>query len=169
MYRDDGVEPVVLAPQEGLSLQVIHFPAKPIKLRTEVGGNVLSLTGKLKISLGIRQAARQLFIVLQRFRQALAPGKDLLRVFLVLPEVRLGYLLFESLEFLTSLGGVKENSAGRRRVASVRRIPFAVLQSWSVLCPLLLVGCQLSVVSNQVTGIRSQRSGPKHVVGLCLT
>jgi len=120
---------------------VIHFLAKPIKLRTEVGCNVFSLTSKLKISLAIRQAVRQLFIRLQRFRKALAPGEDLLRIFLVLPEVGLGYLLLESLELLTSLGGVKENSAGRRPVASVRRIPFAVLHSWSVLCPLSLVGC----------------------------
>jgi hypothetical protein len=78
---------------------VVHFLAKPIKLRAEVGGNVFSLTSKLKISLGVRQAARQLFIRLQRFRQALTPGKDLLRIFLVLPEGRLGYLLLESLEF----------------------------------------------------------------------
>jgi hypothetical protein len=49
--------------------------------------------------------------------------------FLVLPEIGLGYLFFERFEFLAALGGVKENSAIRWRVASSRRILFAVLRS----------------------------------------
>jgi hypothetical protein len=66
--------------------------------------------------------------------------------FLVLPEIRLGYLFIEGFKFFAALRGVKESSAARWHVALSRHILFAVRQS-----RLLLI----SQWRHATTGIRS--------------
>jgi hypothetical protein len=61
--------------------------------------------------------------------QTLPGGQDSLGSFLVLPEIGLGYLFLERIKFFAALGGVKESSATRWRVASSRHTLFAVLRS----------------------------------------
>jgi hypothetical protein len=78
--------------------------------------------------------------------QTLPSGQDFLGSFLVLPEIRLGYLFIEGFKFFAALRGVKESSAVRWRVALSRHILFAVRRS-----RLLLI----SQWGYPATGIRS--------------
>jgi hypothetical protein len=54
--------------------------------------------------------AGQLLVGLQGFRQPLAARQDSLRGFLVLPELRLGNLFFEEIQFLAALAGASKKT-----------------------------------------------------------
>jgi hypothetical protein len=107
--------------------------------------------------------ARQLVVIVQNLSQTLAVGEDLLGSFLVLPKLRMGYLFLEELKFLASLGNVKESSGCRQRAASVRRIPFAVLRSRSLLksrCQVPGFNAWLSAFSRQLSEKAAELKNP---------
>jgi hypothetical protein len=144
MNGDDGVQARVLAGKQRRSLTALDLGPQRLQFRAQFAPHVLPFTRQLQIGLEIGQLPRQAIVRLDLLCQALAGGENSLGRFLVLPEVRLGYLLFDDFEFAASLGGVKENSGVRRRDASVPRIAFPVPRSRLLLsanCPLLVVGC----------------------------
>jgi hypothetical protein len=140
---DNGIQPVVLAGQERRRLQAFYLSPQCVELHAHFARHILALARQLQVGFQVRKLACQAVIRRNLRFQALARGEDFLGGFLVLPKVRLGYLLLEGLEFTASLGGVKESSAVRRRDALTPRIVFPVRQS----CLLLKNSGQSSVVS----------------------
>jgi hypothetical protein len=112
--RDDGVEPVVFAAQHTLGLRHFDLRLERPEPRLQVGGDVFAALGPLdehaEIVLLFLERVRQVDVVLQ----AAAALQGLLGLGLILPEVRLGYTVFEAGNLLTQVGCLKDNSAVRR-------------------------------------------------------
>jgi hypothetical protein len=85
--------------------------------------------GQFEVGIHIGQPLSEFLVLLDLLAQALSSRQGFLGSFLILPEIGLGYLFFEGFKFLAALGGVKESSAVRWRVASSRHILFAVRRS----------------------------------------
>jgi hypothetical protein len=134
-----------------------------VQLGAQFGVNVLPFARELKVRLHIGQTVGQFLIGGQRFRQPLAGRQNSLRSFLVLPELGLGYLFLNEVQFLAARWSVKENSGWRRTVSSVHQIRVVFLRSQG-----LLKSCQSSVVSRQLSVISRQFSVFSHqsVIGI---
>jgi hypothetical protein len=77
--------------------------------------------------------AGELLVGFQNLRQPLAGGQSLLRGLLILPELGLGDLFFEGLQFLAAGRSVKENSGCRWIAFSARQIRVLILRSQMLL------------------------------------
>jgi hypothetical protein len=143
---DDGIPVVVLTGKNRLRLDSLDLLPKDLQFGPQFTLNRLAFAGQFEIGVRIGQALGKSVVFFDLLAQTLAGGQDFLGTFLVLPEIGLGYLFLESFKFFAALGGVKESSSARWRVASGRHILFAVRRSrW------LLVSQRLYAV----TGIRS--------------
>jgi hypothetical protein len=63
----DGVQPVVLAAQQGGRLQLVERLPEGIQFGAEFLPHALTLVGKFKVGFQVRQTARQLVVGLERF------------------------------------------------------------------------------------------------------
>jgi hypothetical protein len=88
----------------------LSFFGEGVHFRAQVARYVFALPRQFEIGLDVRELFCQTLVRRNGLFQALAGGENLLGSFLVLPEVGLGYLFFDDLELVPSLGSVKENS-----------------------------------------------------------
>jgi hypothetical protein len=127
--RDDGIEVVVFTGENGFRLNALDLLPKGLQFGPQFALNRLALTSQFKVRLHIGQTLSEFVVFFDLLAQTLSGGEDALGRFLALPEIGLGYLLLERVEFSAALGGVKESSAVRWRVASTRHNLFAVRRS----------------------------------------
>jgi ribosomal protein L19 len=132
MNGDDGVQPIALPRQQRRKLQTVDLGGQLAKLALNFRGDVFALAPQLEISVEVSQFSREEFVRLDLFFQAFALGENLLGSFRILPEIRLGYLVFKGFDLAAAGRGVKENSAVRGCASSVGQIRVAVLQSWEL-------------------------------------
>jgi hypothetical protein len=151
---------IVLACEQRLALQQVHCIPQDIELAAQVSGNVFAFPRQLEVGIRVGKLAGELLVGLEGLFQASALGEDALGSFLVLPEVRAGYLLFEGRKFLASLRRVKESSAVRQRAVSGPQIPFPVLRSQLLLrnrCQLSGAKCQLPAFTGPRRAVSRQQ------------
>ena len=114
MNGDDGVQAVGLAGEQGGELEAVDLRPEGIELGTDFGADVLALAAQVEVGVEVAELGGERVVGLDLLLQPLALGEDRLGGFVVLPEIRLGYLLLNLVKLMAACGGVKENSAARR-------------------------------------------------------
>ena len=116
MNGDDGVQAVGLAGKQGGELEAVDLRAEGIKLGADFVADVFALAAQVKVGVEVAELGGERGIGLDLLLQPLALREDRVGGFVVLPEIRLGYLLLNLFQLAAARGGVKENSAARRCV-----------------------------------------------------
>ena len=110
MQRNDRVQAIVLTRKQRGGFQLVQSLTQHCQLRSQLTRNGLTFARELEIGIDVRERAGQPLVSFQCFFQAATCLENFLRGFLVLPEIRAGYPVFDSREFAAFGGGVKENS-----------------------------------------------------------
>jgi hypothetical protein len=123
----DGIGPVVLASQDPVRFRGVDLLVEPIEAAREVRGDVLTGRGPLDEDAEIVLLRLQRIDEVDFVLEAPAALEGLLRLGLVLPEIRLGDALLERRDLLARLAGLKDTSAAPRTASpgppAAERVP----------------------------------------------
>jgi hypothetical protein len=116
MNRDDGVLAVVLAAEHLLDFAAFDEAREFVDTRRQLGADVLALFGPVEKHAQVVRIPLERGNQLDFFLDTAAALKNFLRLDLVVPEVGRGGAGFYLCELVLWAGGLKDSSAGRRRV-----------------------------------------------------
>ncbi len=109
MNRHDGIRAVVLAREQHSYFRVLGFLLQLLHLRGKVRYNVFTLLGEFGKSFEILNVPLQARVQFDVLFQPAALLQDCLRFFLVIPELRVCYFLFELENLCTLVFRIKDN------------------------------------------------------------
>jgi hypothetical protein len=119
---------VVFAIEQHGCFQLFDDGLEGLQVASEVGGDVFAFSPEFQQSIEVGNATSDGLVLVQLFFEALALLQNLLRLFLVIPEVGSGYLGFDTVELSLFAGRVKDSSAQLQLAGGAIRTRVSVLR-----------------------------------------
>lgn len=110
MNRDDRVEGIVLAAQEGRGLEAFQVAGKLPNLSLQIAFDAFAFARQVKVRVDVGQVTGQQTVLLDGLLETLALTEQFLRRFRIVPEVGPADLVVAGLKFASPGRSVKENS-----------------------------------------------------------
>jgi hypothetical protein len=113
MHSDNCIQRVGLAVEHGASFQILGVSSQLFDALLQIQENIFALAGKVNVGFNVFCPAHEPFIVSDHGFKSLAIAHDGLAGRWIVPQRRIGQLLFYFGEFATDASRVKDTPAGR--------------------------------------------------------